>query len=384
MANGMNNKKDCYEILELLNQFLDNELDPIQYSRVQIHVENCVNCTRELDSLREVDAIGKAAVFPDPGTAVWNNQRKHILNSIKEESNSEFSRKTLSIHWTKKVYRSAGLRIAVSLSAAAVIMLFIAKDVYRNDISTGIISDANSEISKPEINSPVSVQKPAKQNISGINSTQDDPVPIVANTQKNIEPPAENVNQIEDKDISRQAVSTKNPVIENPKAREEKRITTTEFSSEKIDNNNDRTNISVIVGTARISPLRRETGFNMISSMDMRNQSAGLIQNSGTNQTSEIDFDAYLTKQTSINFLLEPLVRKERWILYLENVKDQIIRDLIIYDVYEIYNSEVKPESNPELKKEALSFLLNNREMIESIIGKEIFENRLQHFKNLN
>lgn len=382
----MKSSYDCNEILELLNKFLDNELDPSQRSVVKFHLENCDNCSREMGSLREVDAIGKAEVFPDPGTSFWNDQRRFIANSIKTDSIVDVSRKSILIHWTNRVFGSTGLRTAVSLSAAAVILLFIAKDVFRNDNSSGFAIDTTPEFSKPETDIPDSEQKPTAQiepdkeskkeiQVSKPSISQISEVPSAAIENKNID---ENKTTIASDELR------KEPDNEAQNDQESVSKTNPEFSSAAIGSKNNMGKIPVIVNPLGKSPVQGATAINLQSNLDMRNQSTLQIQNRETNQTSEIDFDAYLTTQSSINFLLEPLVRKDRWIEYLVNVKDKVIRDLIVYDVFEIYNSEVKPESKEDLKKEALNFAMENRKLIESMIGKDIFEQRLKYFKNLN
>jgi predicted anti-sigma-YlaC factor YlaD len=35
---------NCQEILELLNAYIDGELDPLSCSRIEEHLENCADC----------------------------------------------------------------------------------------------------------------------------------------------------------------------------------------------------------------------------------------------------------------------------------------------------------------------------------------------------
>ena len=377
---------NCNDILELLNRFLDNELDPGQYSLVKSHIENCNECARELESFREVDAIGKAEVFPDPGVSVWNDQRQKIANSIKADSNVKIARKTFSIHWTERVFGSVGLRTAVGLSAAAIIILFITKDVYRDDTVFEFTGGVTSELPKPAKDIPEFEQKPVTNLVRDEVSKKEIQELTPSNSQIKEDHTAtiENVEKIDDKSVSESNEQTMDPVMETQSEQAKESKTVTRIPAAPIDRKNDLERVPVIVGPMGKSPVKTEAGIDIRSSLDMRNQNPPLIQNKATDQTSEKDFNSYLDAQSSINSIQNPLVRKDRWIAYLADVKDKVVRDLIVYDIYEIYNFVVKPDSQAELKKEALEFLVENRESIEKIIGKEIFEKRLEQFKKLN
>lgn len=377
---------NCNNILELLNKFLDDELDPGQYSLVKFHIENCDECARELECLREVDAIGKAEVFPDPGMSVWNDQRQKIVNSIKTDSNIEIPEKTLSIHWTERVLGSFGLRTAVGLSTAAILILFIAKDVYRDDISSVFTSGAITELPILKSDSPESDQKPVTKIVRDEESKQEIQVLIPSKSQIKEDPSAaiKIVDEIEDKSVAESNDQTIDPVKENQGEQEMESKTVIRIPDASVDRKNDLEKIPVIAGPIGKSSVNTEGGIDIRSSMDMRNQNRPLIQNRETYQSSEKDFNAYLDAQSSINSIQNHLIRKDRWVAYLADVKDKIVKDLIVYDIYEIYITEVNPDSQPELKKEALDFLVEYRDSIESITGKEIFEKRLEQFKKLN
>lgn len=382
----MNIINDCNYILELLNSFLDNELDSGQYSLVKSHIENCNECARELESLREVDAIGKAEVFPDPGVSVWIDQRQKIENSIKADSNFIISGKTFSIHWTERVFGSFGLRTAIGLSAAAIIILFVTKDVHRDDTVFEFTSGVTSEMPEPEKDIPGLEQKPVTNLVRNKVSKTEIQVSNPSNSQIKENHPAsiENVEQVDDKTVHESDEQTTEPVKDTQRKQEKESKSVTRTPAVSMDSKNKLEKIPVITGPMGKSPVQAKAKIDVRSSLDMRNQPLPLIRKSDTDQTSEKDFNSYLEAQTSINSIQNPLDRKDRWAAYLADVKDKVVRELIVYDIYEIYNSLVKPDSQAELKKEALEFLVENRVSIESITGKEIFEKRLKYFKILN
>ena len=103
---GSESNYDCESIRRLLGQFLDNELDSNSKAAVEEHLANCSSCMQKLEKIKNIDLLGKADVFPDPGETFWINQRKTIRAEIEKSETPVLSHVPFNLYWTKKILRS--------------------------------------------------------------------------------------------------------------------------------------------------------------------------------------------------------------------------------------------------------------------------------------
>jgi anti-sigma factor RsiW len=62
----------CNENMELLAAFVDRELGEKDRARVEEHLDACADCRRELEALKRVDAMFRAASAPEVSAREWD------------------------------------------------------------------------------------------------------------------------------------------------------------------------------------------------------------------------------------------------------------------------------------------------------------------------
>lgn len=73
----------CDLPIELLNAYLDGELDEQEKARVEIHLKTCAACRKELSALQRVDTRIKQEVFEEPSREFVFTMKRRIMEKIK-------------------------------------------------------------------------------------------------------------------------------------------------------------------------------------------------------------------------------------------------------------------------------------------------------------
>ena len=70
----------CREVVELLSAYLDGELDPLTFERVEIHLAGCDGCTMVLEELRETIRLSGGLTVEQ----VDESQRRTLLEAFRD------------------------------------------------------------------------------------------------------------------------------------------------------------------------------------------------------------------------------------------------------------------------------------------------------------
>lgn len=72
----------CNENMELLAAFVDRELGEKDRARVQAHLDACADCRRELETLKQVDAMFRAASVPEVSAREWDGMSAALDRAV--------------------------------------------------------------------------------------------------------------------------------------------------------------------------------------------------------------------------------------------------------------------------------------------------------------
>ena len=381
----MKNHSICEKFQEKLHKYLDNELSAEEAGLVKQHLRLCIVCRLELEKIREVDSIGTADVFPDPGKKFWINQRRQIGEAIGAKEPASYSNETYAEHWMKKSLKSFGWRTAIGLSAAAVLILLITSAVDHIDFfrqregqNVSAVTERIGDIKKSDksnLTEETIVEK------AGENARVS--LPSTTGEQATIQPPDQQKARIQSKSIDKTGI-TKEKIAETSDiqdlSKSEKGIKVATLPIDKLAAKQK-------IDTKRMTNLNSKTTLRnplipqTTAKKDLRALTA--IKGLRTSKNVDTEFETYIANQALINALKDPVEQKNQWLIYLPTVKSKEVRGLVIYDLYNIYYKVVNPEFPEELKKEALDFFIKYKTTLTSILGEPLYEKRLLHFKKM-
>ncbi|MFC1554647.1 zf-HC2 domain-containing protein [candidate division KSB1 bacterium] len=377
----------CERFRDKLPLYLDNELPLQEAQLIERHLKSCIGCRVELKKLHEVDKFGKMEAFPDPGNLFFNNQRRQILNKIGEKEQPGYNIKHLGKRRLSRPGFSFGSRMAIGLSAAAVIIFSVVinfdsiisltdrSDYFPNtnfvDRLNVINSTARNYNDFPQDN-PDTIINPGTISDAGINPTE----PV-------IEPDiiVEPINE----DLSESIPLKAEDIYDLPGNRN---ITA---GDERIENEETRSQMSIddfsrnTLGDLRTSSLN--TNPNALYNSQMINEfSSSFPQTSfsdmfSKNFSKDEEFDAYISTKEILIGLDNPIEQKVCLLTFLPSIKDKKVKNLVINDLFDIYYKIIQDkEIGLSQKKEALKFLEKYEEEMKNIFGDSYYSKQINYF----
>lgn len=112
----------CRSFQALLVDAAVGALDAPSQERLDGHLAQCAECTRELAALRELPDLLRAAAVPDPGEEFWAGQRQAIGRAIR---NLPVPRPRWQLAWLRDALRPQLWRYPAALAASVLIALFV-------------------------------------------------------------------------------------------------------------------------------------------------------------------------------------------------------------------------------------------------------------------
>ncbi|MFO7676717.1 MAG: zf-HC2 domain-containing protein [bacterium] len=76
-------KEDCRSTRELLERFLDGELEPQAAEKVAAHLAGCPDCRRELEALEAVDGLVRQDEHPPLADDYWDWHRREVWRRLR-------------------------------------------------------------------------------------------------------------------------------------------------------------------------------------------------------------------------------------------------------------------------------------------------------------
>ena len=380
----MNKKSICEKFRIILNNYMDNELSADEARAVKQHLESCTECARELKIRREIDAIGKAHVFSDPGKTFWSDQRKQISAALAGEDDPVSSHGPNTGRRARTLFGSFGRRTAIGLAAAAILILVITNEVYRDEPSYQREQPILQQ--KPELNKNVVMpelsERPKNASQPGENTqTVMQPVPSEAKVLQLQQEERQAMVTIKTKSES----GVQRETAGEPAARQkeivagERPLKTQQATQSSGEHRQTRT---FTVLEKRQSPLQPPTISSESAKLNMV-PALKLPQTKNIAENVDDEFAVYMERQAEIRTLQDLVEQKNHWLEYFATVNTKEIRDLVVYDLYEIYYTVVKKESPETLKNEALNFFDHNRPTLIKILGEKLYEQQLKYFRNM-
>jgi anti-sigma factor RsiW len=125
---------NCYQVKELIQLFMDDELDACSTLKVQQHLEACTACRRLLDALLMQDQLLKQAARAD--TPDSSQVRARILAAIHHQP---------AFIKTPKLRRLIWPRIAATAVTAIIILLLVLRGLWMPDQHQSVYAAAVSD-----------------------------------------------------------------------------------------------------------------------------------------------------------------------------------------------------------------------------------------------
>ncbi len=375
----------CERFRSDLSRYLDNELPEDELRLMKQHIRSCIGCALELEQLREIDMIGKAEVFQDPGDDMWLSQRNHIAAETGGAITSGVVKQSKIVPLIRPLFSSFGVWAAISLGAAAALILFVTKDIYDTD-----------EVLMPE--EPV-----VESQISGAGENPQDSIEDTATNERQFADAASPERGRNSETYVSDATEQQHIIFHDADsysdrthsvsftARQEAQETTEpetdllsqdppfQFSPADVQNyppsikkNERRTAISTLQGSGIASEYSGISGLSQDAVTLPQDQFA-----------SDDEFEIYVERQKTIQLIKNPAIQKNEWLSFLQTVQKKDVHDLVVYELYNLYTALTNRGSAHELKIEAIDFLIHYREVLESFLGTTQYKERLDRFSKL-
>lgn len=75
----------CDMFKPLLMGYLDNELTELERGRITLHLEGCLDCTRELEEFRKLKEVTHDMRVFTPDDKYWNEYWSHVYNRLERK-----------------------------------------------------------------------------------------------------------------------------------------------------------------------------------------------------------------------------------------------------------------------------------------------------------
>ncbi len=380
----------CINIAGLLEQHLDGELTQDQTKEVQNHIGNCNSCASEFEGLKEINRLVSDGIFLEPQENFWNEQRQEIMSSITNLSpDNTVNIKPLKTESESKLqFLSSGkVKIAFSIAAAAVITLFVVKDL--------------SIFTPEEITLTSDTEQLAAQ------------IPVVPENQETTQaettPPPVSKTKTEDP-IVEQQTSKKDPIIPETKAEEEILVAEEPAKTTPLTNPTRASRPAI-----RITGASEPNMFGAISTkfknaiyddqVSIKSDPAqdeqirsDLMRNTGADATissvklptefkifssPDEEYQGYLDNKQYIQTLETDLEKKNAWLKYFSVINDKTVFQLILDDLLGMYDKLVDANSPKLLKKESLDFLTGFEAFVKKNRGNDFYRERLAYLTDI-
>ena len=356
----------CNQFRSHLGAYLDKELSQEEAERVRRHLSSCIGCALELEELKSMNAFIKAPIFDEPDEKQWEKQHRAIADAV----NIHIGNPAEKPHIIKMPV-SFRLRTAVGLAVAAAAVFFIINYIGKQD--SGIITPPNPAL---------------EMNITGQNP-----------------PVAENIGTQKLKtDLKTQKVQSRQklPEMSTQDYGKAFNIPIPEIDKELLLDVPPPTIGQEFVKAAAESTAKTENPLQNVSNVlkvsppavsqsitEPQKLNTGLSKGKGTGMeisasVNTPEFERYLKKQAEIALLEDSIAQLSEWKEFIKIAATKEVRDLVVYDLYQLYNRLAPRSPNPEFKKEAADFMVQYKNTLISFLGQKLYEERLQEMKRLH
>ncbi len=376
----MDKKNLCEQYKNKLSKYLDNELPEEEYRLLKQHIRSCIGCAMELEQLRDIDHFGKAEVFQDPGKDFWIKQRENIAAKIEGTVRRTVrnQHKIRFLHST--LFKSTKARIAISVSAAAALNLFITQEIYDVAIYPDTPQLSEQQFSE-NTGQPEDISGQSGQTARDLEETAPrEVVHIPEGDSENTTGQPHIVFHDADEHDNKTHIAT------------DKHISGIEVNPKTFDNPAVSTGMQSTSDASRVTttPPSRDITISALKNLPLASgysRGGAITQESvklpNEDELSDDDFEVYLKYQNTIRQISDLSTQKNEWFVYLQTIQNAELIDLVVYEIYELYVSIVDESSPHELKIEAIDFLIHYRDALEGFLGSTQYKERLTHFSNL-
>ncbi len=367
----MNKHSECRKALDLLERYHDGELNASEFNMVKEHLESCVGCSTELESMKEIDRIGSINPFPEPDKKFWENQGKEIISEISKLNIKKTA--VVKEHWTKKFFGPAGIRIASGIAAAVLIIFAVSTQVGYLDRSEKTPEMAALFTPEEQTGGLETAQDESKVKQPG--TVQQTDAALRGKTEESLvseEIPAAIPEQTD-------VIATEPGANEDVAADIKDRLILPEQSGEAETPSEEA--ISLAEGLSNVPTATTETNREL--RRNAANRPFTAVQSLRLPKVEAEEFNAYLYNKDIISFETDLNIQKECWQLFLENVNGKTVSDLAVNEIYDIYNKIITSESDKELKAEALEFMKTHREILIVRLGESRYQNTVRGLERI-
>ena len=109
---------DCSEVKQLLSAYYDDELSSEKRASVDEHLSGCNDCTRELESFRNLSAMADRLSHPEAPIQIWSQLSERL--SAERKAESQQLNRWSWIKWTGTRAAPVGVAVAVAILIAVV------------------------------------------------------------------------------------------------------------------------------------------------------------------------------------------------------------------------------------------------------------------------
>ncbi len=381
---------ECKEYLELIGAYLDNELSADETRRVREHIEKCRDCSREFDQLKELDNFVKTDVIEDPGTDFWRDQRESIRAEIEGRSQTA-NIKPLIREAAESESRSSNIKwsriISVAAASVIVLVLFNEIDRFKTPVDPGSqqmqIATQNNEDEKTvqEESVPINIDVPERAESTEVLAARTD------NEIKTTEQPgSENRPEQETfeeqppvKTVLREAQPMRQPSVIISGATQ---ANVFDAIAAKFEEYEELEELARVTRQRRINSYDENTYYRVVG---LQAGDVRLVLPTERNKpgNAEEEYQGYLDNKQFISGLEDPIDKKNCWLKYLAVVEENMVFELILEDVYNLYGQIVSINSPSNLKKEAFDFVAGFKAFLVKSHGENIVEDKIDYFRQI-
>lgn len=373
---------NCYTVTEKLCEFFDGGLPVEEMREVETHLERCLECTRELRYLQQIDILMQEDLYPPPDEDYWSNTPKVIMRRLDLRSKASISERFFYV--LSSLMPPARLRWAVVGVLAIFLMLFLSRVLYLPKSKTTLATKSTVAETRKDrgefAKNSAGTGKKSTAEIAGDSN-------VKVNKRAKAKAPAASTSKTsiafsKDVKVATERSNFTGPVNKlTPHALEQGNLAKLQFDQELIPLPAAEFLVASTLSetdTPSQKPLVQSFAEDRNARQMQPTSKSGSSEASGEKTESSFAETMWIVQQSSR--LSE---KKNIWLSYINRETDATYRSMGIYNLALIFAKIAEESKDPDKAKDALEFFKENEQSLRFQMGDSRYELKISTFNML-
>lgn len=366
----------CYFIKSKIEKYLDHELAESERHEIMTHLQNCTDCTEELESLRKIEEIAKSDLYVEPPKEYWKTVPKIINSRLGLRAQPAYSERLARL--ARGFVPAKRLRWGLASTFAVVGLIILVRLIHIPDLLESPVNDAQNVVNKTIADNlvaessklQVEVKTGLKDNKQETLSPNRSPEELEIRITEPVSTPAASLTLFEESEIK--SLNPRKP-RQMTHAYDEQLIPISNANlvldtSLALEDSDESENIAF--------PIQRTFARGDIPG----SQKLAIQNRPGETEEAENTFTETLWIVQQSKSLSE---KRNIWLSYINREEDPTYRSLGIYNLALVLSEIAEKSKQPESAKEAMDFYKEHEKSLRVQMGARRYEIKTNLFQTI-